>query len=161
MFKDKRIKSFLFCFKINGMTCKIIPSHRCASINELFNETVLQEDLLRRIKLYHIPCYKQRELVCFYDSIHFCLCDHDRRANCFRFDHNVTHDCGGYNLCENEGQCFVDDEICPTLTICACKQCYFGSRCQFSTEGSTLLLDIILGYRINSNTRVTEQPNIV
>ena len=143
------------------ISIKIVPSQRCRSINELFNETVLRQELLQRIKLYHIPCQQRRELVCFYDSIHFCLCDHDRRANCFRFDHDDTHDCGGYSLCEHGSQCSLDDKTCPTLTTCACYPCYFGSQCQFSTQESILLLDIILGYRISSNTKITEQPNIV
>jgi hypothetical protein len=146
---------------LSHISTKIIPSHQCRSINELFNETVVQDELLRRIKLYHIPCKEQRELVCFYDSIHFCLCDRDRRANCFQFNHNVNHDCDGFNSCENGGQCVLDNLECPTLTTCACSQCSFGSRCQFSTEGSTLLLDIILGYRINPKTGITGQSSII
>ena len=146
---------------LSYVSTKIIPSRRCALINELFNKTVVQQELLQRIKLYPILCLKQRELVCFSDSIFLCLCDHDRRPNCFQFNHNVTHDCSGNNLCKNGGKCFLDDGTCPTLTICACDPCYFGSMCQFSTKGSTLLLDIILGYRIKSNTGITQQPDIV
>ena len=36
-----------------------------------------------------------------------------------------------------------------------------NSRCQFSTEGLTPSLDIILGYHIRAKTSVTQQPVIV
>jgi hypothetical protein len=140
---------------------KIIPSHRCPSIGELFNETFANQHLLKRIKYYHLPCREQTELVCFYDDVHFCLCTLDRTANCFEFDHNMTYDCGGYNYCENEGHCFKDDPICGTSSICVCLLCYFGSSCQFSTKGSALSLDIILGYHIRSKTEISQQPTIV
>jgi hypothetical protein len=143
------------------ISTQIIPFHRCLSIDELFNKTVIHPHLLKRIKLYHIPCRERLELICFYDLNHLCFCDHYRRANCFKFDHNKTYDCHGYNFCENNGQCFEDDLKCPTLSICVCSQCYYGSRCQFSTKGSTLSLDIILGHRIQPNLKINQQSSIV
>ncbi|CAF3905291.1 unnamed protein product [Rotaria sp. Silwood1] len=139
------------------ISTQIIPSHRCPSIHELFNTTLANQHLLKRIKYYHIPCQERLELVCFYDDVHFCLCDLARRANCFEFDHNMTYDCHGYNLCENGGHCFQDDPKCPTSAICACCECYYGSRCQFSTKGSTLSLDTILGYQIHPNVGISRQ----
>ncbi|CAF1215824.1 unnamed protein product [Rotaria sordida] len=143
------------------ISTKIIPSQRCASIHELFNKTFVNQHLLKRIKYYHIPCKERLNLVCFYDEIHFCLCDLGRRTNCFEFDHNMTYDCHGYNLCENGGQCFQNDPKCPTLTICTCRECYYGSRCQFSTKGSTLSLDSILGYQIHPHIGISRQSFII
>jgi hypothetical protein len=116
----------------------IIPSHRCRSIVELSNQTFANQHLLKRIKHYHNPCKEQMELVCFYDEVQCCLCNLDRQANCFEFDHNMNYSCGGSNFCENQGYCFQDNPKCPTPPMCGCHQCYFGSRCQFSTTGSTL-----------------------
>ena len=146
---------------VGRINTQIAPSHQCRSISELFNETFAKQHLLRRIKYYHIPCQEQSNLVCFHDKVHFCLCNLDREANCFEFDHNMTYDCGGYNYCENKGHCFQDDLKCPTASFCSCDQCYFGSRCQFSTKGSTLSLDTILGYHIRSKTGIGYQSTIV
>ncbi|CAF1114194.1 unnamed protein product [Rotaria magnacalcarata] len=143
------------------ISTQIIPSHRCLSIHELFNKTLVNRHLLRRIKYYHMPCQTRFDLVCFYDDVHFCLCDLFRRTNCFEFDHNMTYDCRGYNVCENGGQCFMDDPKCPTSTACVCQDCYYGSRCQFSTKGSTLSLDTIVGYQIRPNIDINRQPFIV
>ena len=136
---------------------EILPSHQCLSITELFNESVTDLHLIKRIKLYHMPCPDRPELACFYDSNHMCLCNRARQANCFDFDHHMAHDCRGHNLCENDGQCFQDNFTCPTLSTCVCQDCYYGSRCQFSTKGSTLSLDAILGYAIRPLTRITQQ----
>ena len=143
------------------ISTRIIPSHRCQSITELFNETLAKAHLLKAIKYYHRLCIERIGLACFYDKVHLCLCTGDLQANCLEFDHQMTYDCQGSNFCENQGQCFQDDPRCPTSAFCACRQCYFGSRCQFSTKGSTLSLDIILGYHIHPKTGITQQPLIV
>ncbi|CAF4273042.1 unnamed protein product, partial [Rotaria magnacalcarata] len=144
-----------------NISTKVIPSHRCPSINELFNNTFASEHLLRRMKYYHDLCRQQHQLICFVDEVHFCLCTLDRTANCLDFAHNQTYDCGGYNLCENDGYCFRDNPICPKSSFCTCRQCYFGSKCQFSTKGSTLSLDTILGYHVDSKASIRQQPIIV
>jgi hypothetical protein len=72
---------------------KIIPSQRCSNISELFNSSVLEYNYLRRVKLYHLACQKQIQLKCFYDKIFMCLCNTDRFANCFQFNHSMTYDC--------------------------------------------------------------------
>ena len=143
------------------ISTEIIPSHRYASVDELFNETIINQSLLKRIKLYHIPCRERRELVCFNDSIHLCLCNLARQANCFEFQHNMTYDCDGLNVCQNGGQCFQDDPKCQTPMICVCPECYYRSRCQFSTKGSTLSLNIILGYGIRPNQQINQQSLVV
>ncbi|UJR06764.1 hypothetical protein I4U23_011051 [Adineta vaga] len=143
------------------ITTKIRPSHRCFSIDELFNETIVNRKLLRRIKHYHIPCREQSDLMCFYDAFYLCLCDQFRRAYCFAFDHKMTYNCSGYDICENGGLCFQDDFKCPISFQCICPKCYYGSRCQFSTKESTLSLDAIIGYQIYQNTPVHRQPLVI
>ncbi|CAF3947495.1 unnamed protein product [Rotaria sp. Silwood1] len=143
------------------ISTQIIPSHRCALIDELFNKTLANQRLLKCVKYYHIPCKERLELVCFYDDVHFCLCDLARQANCFEFNHNMTYDCYGQNFCENGGQCFQDDPKCPTSAVCVCRDCYYGSRCQFSTKSWTLSLDTILSYQIHPHIQISRQPIIV
>ena len=143
----------------------INSSDRCPHINEVFNETIVQLHLIRRIKYYHLPCQNQSlNLSCFYDDIHLCLCydfDQQRLANCFKFDHNMKFDCFGQSDCENDGQCFQDNPDCPTRSICICPPCFYGTRCQFSTSGFGLSLDAILGYHILPNVNITHQPFII
>jgi hypothetical protein len=77
------------------------------------------------------------------------------------FDHNGTYDCQGYNLCENDGNSFEDNAKCPTSSICVCHGCYYGSKCQFSTKGPSLSLDVIFGYRIRQNTPINHHPVVI
>jgi hypothetical protein len=154
------LHKYLITITSTYINTQIIPSHRCRSIDELFNSTFAKQHLLKRIKYYHLPCQQQSELVCFYDEVHFCLCTLDRTANCFEFNHNMTYNCGGYNYCENDGYCFEDNPRCST-SFCVYKQCYFGSKCQFSTKESILSLDTILGYHIHAGNEIRQQPIIV
>jgi hypothetical protein len=144
-----------------NLSIGVLPSYRCRALDELFNRTWSSLHLLKRIKYYHMSCQNTIDLVCFYDEIHLCLCTSDRQSNCFEFDHHMTYDCQGSNLCDNQALCIQDRRICPTVSFCACRRCYFRSTCQFSTHDSMLSLDIILGYHIESNTSLIQQPNIV
>ncbi|CAF3723135.1 unnamed protein product [Rotaria sordida] len=148
-------------FIFEQISTKIISSYRCRSIVELFDEIFSNRHILKRVKYYHIPCQKNVELNCFYDEVHICLCTRDRQANCFEFDHNMKYDCNGSNFCEHQGNCFLDDDKYPTSAFCACPNCYFGSKCQFSTKGSTLSLDIFLGYHIRSSNGLNQQQIII
>jgi len=144
---------------------KINSSDRCLHINELFNRTILQWDLIRRIKYYHLPCQNQSlNLKCFHDEIHFCLC-YDfygkRLANCLQFYQNLNPNCFGRSECENHGQCLQDHPTCPTRSMCLCKACSYGRRCQFHTNGSGLSLDPILGYYILPTKTLSHQPIII
>ena len=136
-------------------------SDRCSSITELFNSTILNLNTLHRIKYYHIPCQKHLQLVCFYEQNYTCLCTTDRRADCFQFESDITSNCEGGAFCENGGQCFRDDPTCPKKVACGCRQCFFGSRCQFSTKGMGLSLDVILGYHIQVKASFSDQPSIL
>ena len=143
----------------------IRASCRCRHIHELFNDTVVQLHLLRRIKYYQIPCQRDApDLMCFYDDVHLCLCQDHRRhhvANCFEFDHKMTFNCLGQSVCQNDAQCFQDSPTCPRRSMCICPSCYYGTRCQFTTNVFSLSLDAILGYHIQPSVGLTKQPLIV
>ena len=140
-------------------------SNRCRHIRELFNDTVIQLHPLRRIKYYQIPCQRNApDLMCFYDDVHLCLCQDHRRhrvANCFEFNHNMTFNCLGQSVCQNDAQCFQDSPTCPRRSMCVCPACYYGTRCQFTTSMFRLSLDAILGYHIQPSVGLTKQPLIV
>jgi hypothetical protein len=86
-----------------------------------------------------------------------CLCDKERFSNCFKYNYRPKYDCFGYNYCENDGQCYHDNNTCPTSSACFCKECYFGSQCQFTTTQFGLSLDDIFGYNIWPNVPFTRQ----
>ena len=170
VFVEFENKNYYFAFvqqiynQSASINATIKPSDRCANIREVFNETIVQLRLLRRIKYYHLPCQiNSPDLKCFYDEKHLCLCydfDNTRLANCIEFQHEITSDCWGQNECEHDGQCFQDDKICPQRSICICHSCFYGVRCQFSTNGFGLSLDAILGYHIYPYIDLTNQPLI-
>ena len=143
-----------------NISTDVNPSRRCLSISELFNETFVKLHLIRRIKYYHIPCQQRAELVCFYDDTHMCLCNSYQQANCFQFDHKMTYQCRSSDYCENSISCFPDARDCPTTVVCQCLECYYGSRCQFSTQGISLSLDVMLGYHIRPQINLVHQPLI-
>ncbi|CAF1539313.1 unnamed protein product [Adineta ricciae] len=143
------------------LSTTIAPSQRCIPIEELFNKSFVQTHLLRRIKSYHVPCKTKSGVACFFDDIHMCLCNGMEQANCFEFNHNTVYDCRGYNYCENGGHCFQDNITCPTSSVCVCEDCFYGSRCQFSTRGFDLSLDAILGYQIRPKIAIINQSNAV
>ena len=87
--------------------------------------------------------------------------EQQRRANCFTFDHQMKFDCNGQSECEHEGQCFQDNADCPQRSFCICTTCFYGRRCQFSTNGFSLSLDAILGYHILPDVHLKKQPTIV
>ncbi len=51
--------------------------------------------------------------------------------------------------------------MCPTETICICDECYYGGKCQFSTKGFSLSLDVILAYQIHPNRPIIHQRSTV
>ena len=140
-----------------AFSSEINPSRRCSPIKELLNTTLLMYPTLRKVKYYHGPCKEYRELMCFHDDIFMCLCNTDRHPNCFPFDHNITYDCLGNNYCQNAAECYQDDSLCPTTSICVCRECFYGTHCQFTTEGFGLSLDAILGYHIQPNKSFLRQ----
>jgi hypothetical protein len=73
----------------------------------------------------------------------------------------MTYNCQGSHFCENKAQCFQDKPTCPTASMCVCPECFYGTRCQFSTIGFTLSLDAILGYKIRPHIAFTRQSIVV
>jgi len=103
-------------------------------------------------------------LKCFHDEVHFCLCYNfygKQLANCLQFDQNLNQNCFGRSECENNGQCLQDHPTCPTRSVCICKACSYGRRCQFHTNGYGLSLDSILGYSILPTKTFSHQPIII
>ncbi|CAF0957970.1 unnamed protein product [Didymodactylos carnosus] len=140
---------------------KLLSNYQCFSINESMNTNVLNYSSLRRVKYYPLLCEQNKQLMCFYDERYICICDLDRFANCFTLNRNVSYDCQGENVCENGGLCFHDNAKCPSQLICVCQDCYYGTKCQFSTRGLVLSLDYILGYHIQPNVSLYRQPFII
>ena len=134
----------------------------CGSTQQLFNQEILDWHRLHRVKLYHTICQNRTELSCFYDNeAYMCLCNADRHANCFPFDFNKTSVCSGRTVCENGAQCLPDRLSCPTLTMCICTECFYGGKCQFTTKGFSLSLDVILGYQIQPHLSIADQSTAV
>ena len=163
IFIELEKKNYYLAFNKQSRT--INPSDRCPHIDEVLNRTIVQWDLIRRIKYYHLPCENSLlNLSCFHDDVHLCLCYnfYERRlANCFSFDHQMKFDCFGRSVCENDGQCLQDTPTCPKQSICLCRPCFFGVRCQFTTGGFGLSLDAILGYHILPHVTLNNQPLII
>lgn len=139
----------------------LTPNEKCKYMDELLNTTILSYSRIRRIKYYPLLCRQYVNLTCFYDEHYICMCDMDRFSNCFTFDHSTAYNCQGYNDCENGGQCFQDNSTCPSISLCVCSDCYYGTKCQFSTNSFILSLDYILSYHIKPNISLSQQPAIV
>jgi hypothetical protein len=73
----------------------------------------------------------------------------------------MKFNCSGQNHCQNDAQCFQDTLACSRRTICVCAQCFYGSQCQFSTNGFGLSLDAILGYHISPHLNIFYQSSII
>jgi hypothetical protein len=140
---------------------QVRSNQRCSRIDELLNDTFLNYNISRRVKYYPMLCQQYRQLMCLYDEIYICVCDLDRFSNCFEFDHSLKYDCQGQNICKNNGQCFENNATCPTMTMCVCEECYYGTKCEFSTKGFFVSLDPILGYHIKPNVPIDRQPSVV
>jgi hypothetical protein len=139
---------------------QISSEQRCSSVNEL-NKTLFENEYFIRVKYYPLLCREYSELMCFYDNELMCICDVDRFSNCFSFNNTINNDCQGFNHCENGGQCFQNNQTCPTKSTCICQNCYYGSKCQFSTKAFIMSLDSILGYHIKPNVSLHQQPLII
>jgi len=86
-----------------------------------------------------------------------CLCNEDRYANCFHFNFEKKSNCTERTECENGGQCVQDLSICPSTTMCICAECYYGGKCQFTTKGFSLSLDVILAYQVRPHIDISRQ----
>ncbi|CAF5054785.1 unnamed protein product, partial [Rotaria magnacalcarata] len=66
----------------------------------------------------------------------------------------MKSDCSGQSVCENEGQRFQDSSDYSKNSTCICQSCFYGARCQLSSDGFVLSLDAIIGYHIQSHTNI-------
>ncbi len=135
-----------------NITTRIIPSHRCVSINELFNRSILEFQSLGRIKYYYLPCQE----MCFYDDLYICLCNSERHANCFEFNHNIE-----LIIVKVLFIVQIMHPVCPSTIICSCPECFYGTQCEVSTHTFVLSLDVILGYHIHPDISFTRQSSAV
>ena len=140
---------------------QLTASHQCLPFEHLLDVDLLKLPRLRYVKHYHEVCRTNPDLTCFYDEALMCLCNQDRFANCFNFNHRATYSCPDYNYCENSGQCFQNSETCQMTLLCVCAECFYGKRCQLTTKGFGLSLDAILGYQIYPNVALSRQSNPV
>ncbi|UJR08065.1 hypothetical protein I4U23_012342 [Adineta vaga] len=92
----------------------------------------------------NMPCLNGGQ--CIRDDGHLVRHDKFSMANCFQLNSTMKHSCFGQNSCENGAECLQDKLQCPS--------CYYGIRCQFSTNLFSLSLDAILGYHIQSQVSV-------
>ncbi|CAF3663052.1 unnamed protein product [Rotaria sordida] len=69
--------------------------------------------------------------------------------------------CQERTQCENGGQCIQDLSICPSTTMCICPECYYGGKCQFTTKGFSLSLDVILAYQIRPHMYISRQRAVI
>jgi len=140
----------------------LTASDRCGHISEYVNDTIVKYHLIRRIKYYHLFCQKQ--VSCFYDQDYFCLCNDfgsHRVANCFHFNSSHEHNCAKLSNCQHDGQCFQDDLHCPQTSRCVCRECSYGSICQFRSSLFDISLDGIIGPYIQPNVSFSKQSPIV
>ncbi|CAF1342462.1 unnamed protein product [Adineta ricciae] len=148
--------------KSEHIQTKLFPKYRCIFINELLDKTLKSVHYLRRVKSYPLLCRQNKHVMCFYDELYMCICDEDRFSNCFVFNRNTTYNCGQReNPCENKGKCFLANQTCSSSMKCLCSGCFYGTKCQFTTEGFVLSLDYILSYHIKPNLSFSQQPFIV
>jgi hypothetical protein len=134
-------------------------------MNELFNETIVNSHLIRRIKYYHLPCQTSSPpLFCFLGDSYFCLCNdfgQQRVANCFEFNSTIEHNCFGQSTCKNGAKCVQDRLFCSQTSTCVCQPCFYGTLCQFRSTGFGLSLDAILGYHIKPHIKIKYQRLVV
>lgn len=139
----------------------VSSDRRCFHVRELVDPTIANSHPLRRIKHYPRLCQQRKDLVCFYDGSLMCICTRDRFSNCFKFNSESNTSCLYENPCEKNGQCFQDRPNCPSIVQCICSDCYYGTRCQFSTIGLGVSLDAMLGYAIQPDKTFSEQYSSV
>ncbi|CAF4176293.1 unnamed protein product, partial [Adineta steineri] len=143
------------------ISTNINQDYKCENITKLLNSTILNYKTLRRLKYYQLPCIQNLKLKCFYDDTYMCVCDKNRYANCFEFNLNMSYDCQGNNYCGKHGECFQDNITCPSMLVCKCDKCYYGSKCELTTKGFSTSLDVIFGYHIKPFISFTKQSTTV
>jgi hypothetical protein len=63
--------------------------------------------------------------------------------------------------CQGEAKCYQDHPQCPTMRMCVCQECYYGTRCQFNAKHFDVSLDSMIGYHIYSDFPILKQSAAV
>ena len=71
---------------------------------------------------------------------YICLCDTNRRAECFRVDRNL----GSCRHCLSHGRCVQGNLNDRFDFVCLCPRCHFGSICQFNTALLSFTLESLI-----------------
>ena len=136
----------------------INPQQQCRLAQQLFNSTVMEMTSYQRIVHFHWLCHTDYSIKCFMDETYLCLCTNDHHANCMKFNHSRSFNCPSNTHCTNGEQCLQDHPHCPSTKICLCRNCFFGSQCQFYAKALGSTLDEILGYEFRRNQPLIKQP---
>lgn len=142
---------------VQSLHTSINERQRCRTLAEVFNQTILDADLIDRLELYQLPCMRNDDLQCFHGDGYFCVCTTERHTNCMQFTEQNQFSCSTNDMCENSFKCLQDAPRCPRKKICLCNDCFFGDTCQFYAKGLGSSLDEILGYEIKHNTPLSRQ----
>ncbi|CAF1353414.1 unnamed protein product [Adineta steineri] len=143
------------------ISADVTMNNMCVNITKILNSTLLNYSYTRRLKYYPLQCRENLKFKCFYDEKHMCICDESRFANCFRFSYSNFYDCQGDNYCENDGKCIQDRVKCLTTSVCKCEDCYYGDKCQLTTKGYSISLDVIFGHHIKPWASFLKQSKAV
>ncbi|UJR11847.1 hypothetical protein I4U23_016027 [Adineta vaga] len=136
-----------------GIELHVNLSNRCRPIRDLFNNSMANAPLLKRVKYFHQPCKeRQGTLTCFYDNKLICQCDKNHNAVCFNFETSWSSYGCSEQMCNNRGICVQDQPDCPTRSVCICNACTDGIKCEFDTSGYSLSLDAIIGSNYHHST---------
>ncbi|CAF1113002.1 unnamed protein product [Adineta steineri] len=133
---------------------KYVVTFNITSLLSSDNQCYLSNDLLKNsskpdnippVFFYHKICNERKllniSIQCFYDQSYLCICGKDNSyAECFAFNPALTH----CSQCFSNGHCIQGNLKDKNDFICLCPTCYYGRRCQFSTNILSFTLDSLM-----------------
>jgi hypothetical protein len=120
-----------------NLTIQLDEQIRCPFWKDLLTN---QTDEMALFYFHHLCRQSNRSFICFHDEIHFCVCNDEQRAVCFRFDLNSDL----CTRCLSSGRCVQGDRNDPGDFICLCPHCRYGQLCQYSMELMSFTLDSLI-----------------
>ena len=91
---------------------------------------------------------------CFFDAHYLCFCEIDNyRAEFFNYKHELDR-CDG---CFSNGRCVRGDLQKDNDFLCVCPKCFYGHRCQYSTEQFSFTIEQLFQDGLLSSTAITRQ----
>jgi hypothetical protein len=92
--------------------------------------------------------------LCFFDDQYLCFCEaNNYRAECFDYDHKLDH----CNWCYSNGRCVRGDLEKSDDFLCLCQKCYYGHRCQYSSERFSFTLEQLFTHDLLSSKGATSE----